>query len=320
MTRRLAFAALIVVLGAAPGAPATTVCDTDPARVFFTPTVDPTTLNKLLARLGSKSVKGKKANLEIPGLCIDYQIPLSTGTTTLPFGTSTFTVTPAFGSIRVDLDLPGPYNVGINGGAFKAINCDSSCVLSVPYLGDLLNGCDFEAAIVKPLFSAFNPNASWDEIKATQIADTCVLGDCTAVHPLSSSSVNLTNFDVDLTGFGSCEICLPDPISICFDPCQGLDPLISPLVEGVLEDTVNGALIKKDGSGTLIDVFGKQIIKDGGCQDIPEVKDCKAHQPIAGVIHTPRDHGLNAIFYSLPMGVAGVLALRLRRRSKAPPA
>lgn len=318
---RLAIAAFVVLAGAAPAVQAAdTVCDTDPNRVLFQPTVDPTKLNKLLAKLGDKNVTPKNADLTIPGLCIDYQIPLSTGVTTLPFGSSTFSVTPAVGSIRVDIDLPGPYEVGIDGGRFRAINCDSSCVLSVPYLGEILNGCDFEAAIVRPLFGAFNANASWDDIHATQVADTCVLGDCTAVHPLSSSTVNLTNFDVDLTGFGSCQFCIPDPIGICFDPCDGLDPLIAPLVEGVLEDTVNGALVKKDGSGVLINVFGRQIVKDG-CMDIPEVKDCKANQ-VAGAVRTPRDHGLNALFYSLPIGVAGVLALRLRRRSgpKVPPA
>jgi len=193
-------------------------------------------------------------------------------------------------------------------------------VLSVPYLGELLNGCDFEAAIVRPIFGAFNASASWDDIHATQIADTCVLGDCKAVNPLSSSSVNLTSFSVNVAG--SCQFCLPDPISLCFDPCDGLDGLISPLVEGVLEDTVNGAIVKRDGSGLLINVFARQIVKDGGCQDIPEVKECKANPPVAGVIRTPRDHGLNALFYSLPIGLASVLALRLRRRSgsKVPPA
>jgi hypothetical protein len=320
---RLAAAAFAVLLGAASAVQAaSTVCDTDPNRVLFTPTVDPNQINKLLARLGDKQVTPKSSDLTIPGLCIDYQIPLSTGVTTLPFGSSTFSVTPSLGSIRVDLDLPGPYEVGIDGGRFRAVNCDSDCVLSVPYLGELLNGCDFEAAIVRPIFGAFNANASWDDIHATQIADTCVLGDCKAVNPLSSSSVNLTNFDVDLTGFGSCQFCLPDPISLCFDPCDGLDPIISPLVEGVLEDTVNGAIVKRDGSGLLINVFARQIVKDGGCMDIPEVKDCKANQPVAGAIRTPRDHGLNALFYSLPIGLASVLALRLRRRSgsKVPPA
>jgi hypothetical protein len=319
---RHAVAAFVLLLGAAPAVRAAdTVCDTDPARVLFTPTVDPTKLNAFLTKLGDKPVHPKGSNLTIGGLCIDYQIPISTGVTTLPFGSSTFSVTPALGSLRVDLDLPGPYEVGVNGGNFHAINCDSSCVLSIPYLGELINGCDVEADIMGGFFGAFNANVSWDEIQATQVADTCVLGDCTAVHPLASSSVNLTNFDVDATGFGSCQICLPDPFG-CFDPCEFLDPLIEDLLEPVLEDAVNGALVKRDGTGVLINVFSRQIIKDGGCMNIPEVKECKANQPVAGAVRTPRDQGLNALFYSLPLGVAGVLALRMRRRSgpKVPPA
>jgi hypothetical protein len=318
--RWLGLAAALVALAPARAAQATTACDTDPKRVLFQPTVDPTSLNKLLARLGNKQVRTPNVNLTISGLCVDHQIPISTGVTTLPLGNAPFTVTPALGSITVQLDLQGPFNVGIDGGRYRAVNCDSSCVIELPYVGEVLNGCDIESAIVKPVLSTLNANVSWDDIHVTQVADTCVLGDCTAVHPLESSSVSLTNFDVNLTGFGSCNVCLPDPLPhLCLDPCDGVDPLIESLLEPVLEDQFNGVFIKRDGGGMLIDVFSNQIVKDFGCIPIPEVRECRKASPVAGMVRSPRDYGLNALFYSVPLCVAGVLALRLRRSGpKAP--
>jgi len=316
---RPAFVGLTVLLGAATASPAT-VCDTDPGRVLFTPTVDPSALNSFLAFLGDQPFTPAPANLTIPGLCTDHQIGLNTGVTHLPFGTSTFTVTPSLGSIKVELNLPGPYNVGIDGSNYHQVNCDSFCVVTIPYIGEI-NGCNIESDIVRPVLSLIHAGASWDEVKATQIADTCVLSNCTAVNPLESSSVDLTNFDIDLTGFGSCNVCLPFFPDACLDPCQGIDPLIANLIEPTLENTFNGFLVPKPGEGLLIDVFANDIVHDFFCLDIPEVTACKNRQPVQGVVRGPRDHGLNAIFYSLPIGVAGVLALRLRRRpGSRPPA
>ena len=254
---------------------------------------------------------------------MDHQIPIATGVTSLPLGDAPFTVTPALGTLTVGLDLQGPFEVGIDGGRYRPVNCDSACQIDIPYVGQILNGCEIESSIVKPVLSALHASASWDDIKVSQVADTCVLGDCTAVHPLESSSASFTNFNVDLTGFGSCQFCLPDPFPReCLDPCDGIDPLIESLLRPVLEDQVNQAFIKNDGGGTLIDVFSNQIVKDFGCVPIPEVRNCKKASPVAGAVRSPRDYGLNALFYSLPLGVAGVLSLRLRRRSgpKAPPA
>jgi hypothetical protein len=314
-----ALAAGLAVMALASPLRAATQCDTDPKRVFFQATVDPATLNKLLTRLGNKSVHSPSVNLTIPGLCVDHQIPIATGVTSLPLGNAPFTVTPSLGALRVDLDLQGPFEVGIDGGRYKAVNCDSACQIDIPYFGQILNGCEIESDIVKPILGALNANASWDDIHVTQIADTCVLGDCTAVHPLESSQASLSGFDIDLTGFGHCQFCLPDPFpNECIDPCDGVDPLLISLIRPLLEDQVNGAFIKSDGGGLLIDVFARQIVKDFGCMDIPEVKECKQNPPVAampGLMRGPRDHGVNAVFYSLPLGVAGVLALRRRRRS-----
>jgi hypothetical protein len=321
--RWLALAAAVAVLAPARAAQATTACDTDPKRVLFQPTVDPTALNKLLARLGNKQVRTPNINFTLSGLCVDHQIPISTGVTSLPLGNTPFTVTPALGSITVGLDLQGPFEVGIDGGRYRAVNCDSSCVIELPYVGEVFNGCDVESAIVKPVLSTLQANVSWDDIHVTQTADTCVLGDCTAVHPLESSTVSLTNFDVNLIAGGSCRVFLdfPDPIPDIgpFDLCAGIDSLIADELRPVLEDVFNGVFVKRDGGGLLIDVFSNQIVKDFGCIPIPEVRECRKASPVAGMVRSPRDYGLNALFYSVPLCVAGVLALRRRRAGpKAP--
>lgn len=322
---RPAFVALTVVLGvAAPAAAlAPTVCATTPGVVFFTPTVDPSALNGFLALLGNHPFNPPQAFVDIPGLCVTHEIALNTGVTHLPFGTSTFTVTPAFGSFRVDLDLPGPYNVGVDGSNYqqKPGSCSSSCVLHIPYLGDI-NGCNVESDIVRPVLGLLHASVTWDDVKATQIADTCVLPTCVAVNPLRSSTFSLANFKAHF--IGSCNVCLPlpPPLNACLDPCSGIDSLIASPIENALESSFNALLMPNPNEGLLIDVFANDIVHDFFCLDIPEVTACKnRHTPtMKGVVRGPRDHGLNAIFYSLPIGVAGVLAFRLRRRGSKPPA
>jgi hypothetical protein len=305
----------------APGsAMAQTPCDTDPNAVPFEATVDPTTLNNLLARLGNIDVRPPNASLTLGGVCVDHQVPVTLDLLALPVGQAPFTVTPSVGRLEVDLEIPGPFELRVDGGNYRAVNCDSTCVVEVPYVGTLFNGCSIEAGIVRPVLGLLDVSASWDDIRVTQVADTCVLGDCTAVHPLQSTQATLFGFDIDATGFGSCGVCLdfPDPFPDppCFDPCDGIDPLLTGLVRPVLEDAVEGAFENRQGEGTLINVFSQQIVKDG-CADIPEVRDCKANLPPAaqvGLMRRPRDHGLNAALYSLPFMVAAGLSLRLRRR------
>jgi hypothetical protein len=322
-----AAAAASVALSGPPAASAqTTVCDTDPAAVPFEPTVDPDGLNALLARLGQLDVGTNPVNVTLPGVCVDHRLPVGLGPLGIPLGDAPFTVTPALGSIRVDLELQGPFLVGVDGDAYEAVNCDSACVVELPYVGEAFNGCSIEAGIVGPLLSVFNASASWDDIQVTQTADTCVLGDCRAVHPLASTQASLTGFDVDATGFGSCNVCidLPDPLPDppCLNPCAGLDPLIEDLLQPEIEAVVADAFVNRQNEGVLIKVFSRQIVKDFGCIDIPEVRECRGTPEVAGLVRAPRDHGLNAVLYSLPLGVAAVLALRLRRRTSkpAPPA
>jgi hypothetical protein len=315
----------LVSLALPVAAGAQTVCDTDPNAVPFEATVDPTALNKLLARLGDRTVRPPNTAITLPGLCVDHRIPISLGAVGIPLGDAPFTVTPAPGTIRVDLDLTGPFTVGVDGGRYQAVNCDSSCRVELPYIGEVFDGCDIEAGLVRPVLSVFNASVAWDDIHISQVADTCVLGDCTAVHPLENASASLLGFDVDATGFGDCSVCLdfPDPIPDppCLNPCDGIDGLLEDLLQTTLEDQISDAFVNRQGQGILIKVFSNQIVKDG-CLPIQEVRDCRDRTPPAGLVRAPRDHGLNAIFYSLPLALAGVLALRLRRRASAsvPPA
>jgi hypothetical protein len=295
------------------------VCDTDPNAVPFEATLDPASLNKLLAKLGTLNVRPPNTALTLSGVCVDHQIPITLNVLPLNVGASPFTVTTSPGSVTVSLDVPGPFEVGVDGGNYRAVNCDSSCVLDVPYLGVLFNGCSVESAIVRPILGILNASAQWDDVRITQVADTCVLGDCTAVHPLESTSVSLPGFDIDATGFGSCEVCLdfPDPFPDlgCLDPCDGIDPILTSLIRPVIEDAVEGAVVNRQGEGVLIKVFSKQIVKDG-CADIPEVRECKNPTLTqTGTTRGPDDRGLHGLLYSVPLFVAVGLTLRLRRRT-----
>ena len=320
VARSLAVAGL--VMGAPGFVQAATQCDSDPSAVPFEATVDPTLLNKLLARLGDRNVRSPNVAVELPGLCVDHRLPVSTGAVGIPLGDAPFSVTPGLGTIQVELNLQGPFTVGVDGGRYQAVNCDSSCVVELPYVGEVFNGCDIEAGLVRPILSVFQATATWDDIVISQVADTCVLGDCTAVHPIESTQASLLGFDVDATGFGECQVCIdfPDPIPDppCLNPCEGFDPLIEDLLLSNIEDALADAFVNRNGQGILIKVFSRQIVKDFGCIDIPEVRECKGQTPpTSGLVRAPRDHGLNAVFYSLPLALAGVLALRLRRKAGA---
>ena len=317
LTATIALAGLAALV-LAPHAQAQTVCDTDPNAVPFEATVDPTALNKLLARLGDRTVRAPNSAITLPGLCVDHRIPISLGAVGIPLGDAPFTVTPGPGTIRVDLDLQGPFTVGVDGGRYQAVNCDSSCRVELPYVGQIFNGCAIEADIVRPILGAFNASVTWDDIHISQVADTCVLGDCTAVHPLESASATLLGFDVNAGLSCPVTIDFPDPIPDPpgIDPCAALDDLIEDELLDTLESQISDSFVNRQGQGLLIKVFSNQIVKDG-CVPIPEVRECRDQTPPTGVVRAPRDHGLNAVFYSLPLALAGVLAFRLRRRAGA---
>ncbi len=313
--KRIALAAALVMVSATTSAD--TVCDSTPNAVRFTPTVNADGLNNLLATLGARSVNVDDVPVTFGGFCTDHQITVSPGFVQIPFGDAPFTVTPGLGSVKVDLFVSGPFELGFNGRNYRRVNCDSSCVIELPYIGEVFDGCAIEGGLVGPIIRGLNASAGWDDLTVSQTADTCVLGDCTAVHPLESTSATIHGFDIDLTGFGSCpiEIDFPDPIpDVGFDPCDGLDGLIADLLEPTLVGAIEGAFVNNEGKGILIQVFSFQIVKDG-CLPIPEVRECKqAQTPIAGLVRTPRNRVLNAALYLVPLGIVGGIALRKRRR------
>jgi len=317
---RFARASLVAaaVLGVGTSPARATECDTDPNAVFFEPTVDPSGLNNALAMLGDVEANPGNPPMVVPGLCTNHQITLSTGFVTLPLANAAFTVTPAPGSLGVELMIPGPFQVGVDGGSYQAVNCSSACVINLPYVGEVFNGCTIEAGIVGPVLGLLKATANFDDLTITQVADTCVLGDCTVASPLETSSANLLGFNVDLTGFGSCPVFLdfPDPFPDLgpFDPCDGIDPLMEFILEPVIEEGLAAALVDNTGQGALIKVFARQIAKDG-CANIPEVDQCLAGQPVAGMMRGTNSPTLNAAMYVLPVGF--ILAIGARRRRRA---
>ena len=155
-------------------------------------------------------------------------------------------------------------------------------------------------------------------MEASASAAACPPGTFSAPPPTITAGRSAAS-SASATAFGSCNVCLdfPDPIPDppCLNPCDGIDGLLEDVLQTSLEDQISNAFVNRAGQGILIKVFSNQIVKDG-CVPIPEVRECRDRTPpTAGLVRAPRDHGLNAIFYSLPLALAGVLALRLRRRA-----
>jgi hypothetical protein len=310
----LAIVAAALVVAFASAAPAqTTICDTDPNAVPFEATVDPSGLNFLLSLLGNINVPppNPPPALDLQGICVTHRLPITLPSLVLPLASQAniFTVQTSLGRVQANLDLNSPFNLEIDGSNYQAVNCRCE----VPYVGQF--PCDIEAGIVGPLLGlVVDVGMSWDALHVSQVADTCVLGDCTPVHPLTSTDVTLTNFDVDATGFGNCGFCFPAPIDFlgCINPCDGFDPLITSLVRPAVEGAVESVFGVPP--GLLIGVFSQDIIMDG-CAEIPEVRECKnPTTPATGQIREPRDYGVNWALYSLPLVFSVGLTLRLRRR------
>jgi len=307
----------VCLLGFTPAARAATECDTATGAVDFQATVNPAPLNKLLASLGDQDIDlGGGVTVAFQGLCVRHEFVAFAELFSIPIGQAPFTVTPSPGALQVDLSVLGPFNVGMGTRQYASSSCDSTCVVEIPYIGEVFNGCSIESGLVGPVVAGWSLSASWDDILVTQVADTCVLGDCSAIHPLESTTADVVNFDI--SGFGSCNISLdfPDPLpDLSLDICAEVDSLIASLLVGPMEDLIENIFVTPDGKGLLIEVFHRDIIKDG-CNDIPEVRAC--WNPVAastGQIRGPRSRGLNMAFYALPLALAFGLTLRLRRRA-----
>jgi hypothetical protein len=309
----------------APSVLANTECDTDPNAVDFTATVDAGLINLLLSGVGNLQVDVSAGiPIQFQGLCVTHQILARAGVATIPVGASPVTVTPSPGRLEVEVKVPTELSVGIDGDTHTTFNCDSTCVFNVPYLGEIVNVCDLEEGIVGPIVGTLEAGATLGEVTITQVADTCVRGDCTAIHPLETSNAEIGNFDVDLISGGSCDVCelLPDTFDfLCFpfggslDPCAALDGLIEDALQPALENAIADALVV-DGKGLLIEVFHSEIVADFfGCNPISEVQQCLAQQPGTADDLGPRNRSLNALLYLLPLALAAGMVFRIRRRS-----
>ncbi len=321
-TRLIAGLAAFVCLtlfGPTQPARATTVCDTDTGAVDFQATVNPDPLNDFLASQGDQNIDlGGGVTVGFQGLCVRHEFVAFADLFAISLGQAPFNVTTSLGAIQVDLNLQGPFTAGLGTRGYASTSCDSTCVVEIPYVGEIFNGCSIESGLVGPIVSGWNLMASWDDVNVTQIGDTCVLSDCTAVNPLESTTASVANFGI--SGFGSCNISLdfPDPLpDLSIDICAEADSLIASLVVGLMESEIENIFVTPEGGGVLIDVLHRDIVMDG-CRDIPEVTACKGTATAsAGQIRPPNDRGLNMAFFAVPLALAGGLTLGLRRRRRS---
>ena len=127
-----------------------TVCDTDPGKVDFQATVDPTIVENFLSALGEVIALPEQLFLTLPGICVDHQISIDAGFIALITDAAPFMVSPIPGSITVEVDLvdDNGYAIGIDGGNYTGVNCSAICVFEVPYVGGIFNGCEIESDLV----------------------------------------------------------------------------------------------------------------------------------------------------------------------------
>jgi hypothetical protein len=127
------FLSSLLTLGLLPGAFATTVCDTDPGAVDYTPTVDPTLLNALVDTLGVIDVNTTAGQ----GVRLLYNHTLNvTLDSFIDLAGADFIVTPGFGNLEVDLMIPGwSANLSTSMSHASCRNCSSE-------YNSCTNGCD----------------------------------------------------------------------------------------------------------------------------------------------------------------------------------
>jgi hypothetical protein len=317
---------------------ATTICDTDPAAVPFRPTVDPTLLNALIDTLGAIDVtKTTSSNVS---LLYGHTLHVTLDSL-IDLGGADFIVTPGFGSLEVELAIPGwnanlltsmthaacrncssEYNSCVNGcdSSYNScctyfgcevicgpiwVGCEGICAGAVPICETSAAACAAEGAGVNLLLSGYNFGLSFSSASVTQTADICVSADCNVPNPLESTIADLNGFTLHLFPTG-------DPLGIG----SWLNGIISGLVNWALniENTIAGFFETPEGDGVLILPFAVDIATDG-CQPVQEVIDC-AGGGCSTVDRPPATIGrrANLLFYGLP--VAFLLGLLLWRRKR----
>ena len=128
--RALPTALLLVLAVVTFAAPAqATICDTAANRTDFEATVSDSLLNALLSSIGNQPINPSDGTIvSFDGLCVDHQFEAFAELFTIPLDGTPFEVQPSLGSIRVDLDLLGPFSAGVGIRNYQATNCASISV------------------------------------------------------------------------------------------------------------------------------------------------------------------------------------------------
>ncbi len=329
---------LCLTFGLSAGALGTTVCDTDPEAVRYTPSVDPTLLNALIDTLGGIDVFTTSST----GISLLYSHTLHvTLDSFIDLAGTDFIVTPGFGSLEVELAIPGwgsDLSTSMSHAACRncdaeynscASDCDDDYDDCCTYFGcELICGpiwvacegicagaypicladvglCIAEREAIDFLLGGHSFGMSFSSASVTQTADVCVTGDCDVANPLETNVADLSGFLLHLFPTG-------DPLGIG----AWLNGIISSLVNWVLniESIIAGFFVTTQGEGVLILPFVADIASDG-CLPVQEVIDCAGGgcstvEEQAGSI----GRGANLLFYGLPvLLLLGLLIWRKRR-------
>jgi hypothetical protein len=330
------FFSSILTLGFCPGTDATTVCDTDPEAVRYKPTVDPTLLNALIDTLGAIDVNRTSSS----SVRLIYRHTLNvTLDSLIDLGGADFIVTPGFGTLEVELAIPG-WNTNLSTGMSHAacrncsaeynscvdgcdddyddcctywgcgvvcgpiwVGCEAVCAGAFPICETDALACAGEREAINFLLSGHNFGMSFSSASVEQTADICVSGECEPSFPLENTDANLSGFTLHLFPTG-------DPLGVG----SWLNGIISSLVDWALdiENTMASFFETPEGNGVLILPFAVDIASDG-CMPVQEVIDCAGGgcttvNPQVGGI----GRSANLLFYALP--VAFLLGIMVWRR------
>jgi hypothetical protein len=337
---------LAVLFCACGSVQAETTCDTDPAAVFYEPTVDPATLNSLLGLIGNVPIDVSEP-VEFDGLFNTHSLIVDVSTS-LDLSGVTFLVTPDVGSLTVSLHLPGIQDAGLilniehdvcwgepytscqdeyNGcntqcgvvqnACLAACGINFTCIAGCYASGVACSGqclvdngncglCGTENGILDSVINGTPATLSFTDATVTQTADVCVSGTCAAIHPLEGTEAVVNGLHLQLFDTS--------------DPTWGslfqtLNDLINSLFQNSTDigDAITGAFEDDDG-GLLIEVFSQEIGSDG-CTPVKEVTDC-----LAGGCSTLHPEGAaknrspGVLLYGLPVALLFALILRRRKR------
>ncbi len=351
------FLSCILTLGLCPVAEATTICDTDPAATPYTPTVDPTLLNALIDTLGAIDVSKTSGT----GVRLLYNHTLNvTLNSSINLGGADFIVTPGFGTMEVDLMIPGwSTNLSTSMTHAACRNCNAEYTSCNNGCDNTYNSC-VSGCVNNPSFPCYGVQLCCETGCGT--AWTACQGVCAGAYPIcqtdaAACSAERAAINVLLSGYSfgmsfssasvtqNADICVSGecqpkfPVETTVADLNGFtlhlfptgDPLgVGSWLNGIISSLVNWALNIEstiasffetpEGEGVLILPFGLDIATDG-CLPAQPVLDC-----IAGGCSTverpeSRIHrSANMLFYALPVAFLLGLLLLRRRRTMDPPA